>query len=950
MPIAFDTPPLLVLALPVIWLWAVVGRTRSRMTSALRLVIALVLVAAIAGPRVRMSAPGTDVILVLDRSQSMPQASEARLDEIVRLVDDARGERDRVGVISFGTKAVVEKTPSRINFSGFAKRVDPSGSDLAAALEEADAVASGARQARMLVVSDGEYTGRDPVRTATVLAARGRQVSYRRLSRVVGADAAAVSLDLPETARKGERYQLIARVHANRAMPATWQLARDGSIIAKGERELTLGENIVFLRDIARESGLRSYEFTVTADGDTVPENNSALGAVRVEGPVRVLVVNERGDSTGLTQILRAGGLDVDNVPSRASGLSPAKLDRYRVLCIENVPAGDFGPGPLSSIRRWVEMTGAGLLITGGRASFGSGGYFRSPLDEALPVSMELREELRRFSVALVSVLDRSGSMAAPAADGKRTKMDLAALGASAAIELLSDNDQVGVIAVDSMAHPVVRLTSAAHKGVIIPKVRSIKSMGGGIFVYTGLMAGSRMLAGSSIPSKHLILFSDAADSEEPGQYKELIEKMRAAGMTISVIGLGSEMDCDANLLKDIAKRGGGEIYFTNRADDLPRLFSQEVMRVSRSSFIEEETAARTLSGMVELGVPDLRFPSIGGYNACFLRKGASCAAMAVPPKESTDDTPPSPLLAFWRRGLGRTAALAIEADGKTSGNFAAWEHRTRMLATLTRWLAGEEQTSLGRPRVSADVGEATVRFEIEPGKELAVAAAAPELVIMSPEGEAPEQRVELKWETEHVLVGKYPLSKPGIHFATIDFGGLGSLRAPPVAQSYAPEFLPRTGEAATLQGEDVLKRIAEATGGSECVDLASLFAGGDGTTSGIEERHLGWLLAAVAAVLLILEIAGRRLALWSRVASVASAASGAVVSVVRRLKPRRVRRDAPATPKPVAETDIPVAQADESADVAPMNQPAAATDAEEPKQDAVADAMAEIMRRRRKR
>jgi len=949
MPIAFDTPPLLVLALPVVWLWAVAGRTAGRTTSALRLVIALVLVVAIAGPRLRTSVPGTDVVLVLDRSQSMPQASEARLDEIVRLVEDARGSRDRVGVISFGARAVVEKTPSSYAFSGFAKRVDSSGSDLAAALEEADAVTSGARAARVLVVSDGEYTGRDPVQAASVLAARRREVHYRRLARGGGPDAAAVSLDLPETARKGERYQLVARVHANRAMPATWHLARGGTIIAKGERELSLGENVVFLRDVARVSGLLSYEFVVKAEGDTLSENDRALGAVRVEGPLRVLVVSERGDSSGLTAVLRAGGLDVDNVPSRASGLSAARLDRYRVLCLENVPAGDFGPGALTTMRRWVESTGAGLLVTGGKASFGSGGYFKSPLDEALPVSMELREELRRFSVALVSVLDRSGSMGAPAEDGTRTKMDLAALGASSAIELLSDNDQVGVIAVDSMAHVIIRLTSAAQKRSIIPRVRSIKSMGGGIFVYTGLMAGSRMLADSNIPSKHLILFSDAADSEEPGQYKELIEKMRAAGMTISVIGLGSESDCDAEFLKDVASRGGGEIYFTNRADDLPRLFSQEVMRVSRSSFIEETTSAKTLSGMIELGVPDLRFPTVGGYNACFLRKGASCAAMAVPPEAATDDTPPSPLLSFWRRGLGRTAALAIEADGTTSGTFATWRDRTRLLSTLVRWLGGQEQTTLGRPRVSADVGEATVRFEIEPGKELAVASAAPELVVMTPDGEAPEQRVELKWESESVLAGTYPLTTPGIHFATIDFGGLGSLRAPPVAQSYAPEFLPRTGETATVRGEEVLRRIAEATGGSECGDLASLFAGEDAGATGTEEHHVGWLLAAIAAGLLVLEVAGRRLALWSRMASTASAATGAVAAAARRLKPRRRPKKAPHVPV-AATDDIPVANLDESAEAAPAGDAAATPEAEDAKQDAVADAMAEVMRRRRRR
>ena len=51
-------------------------------------------------------------------------------------------------------------------------------------------------------------------------------------------------------------------------------------------------------------------------------------------------------------------------------------------------------------------------------------------------------------------VLDRSGSMAAPAGAGI-TKMDLANLGASAAIELLTPNDAVAVIPVDSAPHVI---------------------------------------------------------------------------------------------------------------------------------------------------------------------------------------------------------------------------------------------------------------------------------------------------------------------------------------------------------------------------------------------------------------------------------------------------------------------------------------------------------------
>src|SRR5690606_7454948 len=129
-------------------------------------------------------------------------------------------------------------------------------------------------------------------------------------------------------------------------------------------------------------------------------------------------------------------------------------LDPYRAVIVENVPAGDFGRLKMEQLAQFVEDLGGGLLLTGGEKSFGSGGYFNSPLEDVLPVSMELREEHRKTRVAIAIALDRSGSMAVPVAGGK-TKMDLANLGTAECVNLLSAGDSVAVIAVDSTPHIV---------------------------------------------------------------------------------------------------------------------------------------------------------------------------------------------------------------------------------------------------------------------------------------------------------------------------------------------------------------------------------------------------------------------------------------------------------------------------------------------------------------
>ena len=85
-----------------------------------------------------------------------------------------------------------------------------------------------------------------------------------------------------------------------------------------------------------------------------------------------------------------------------------------------------------------------------------------------------------------------------------------------------------------------------------------------------------------------MILFSDAADSEEPGSYSELISEMVSQNTTVSVIGLGTDTDVDAQLLQDIAHRGGGRIFFNEDASALPGLFAQETVAVARSTFVDE--------------------------------------------------------------------------------------------------------------------------------------------------------------------------------------------------------------------------------------------------------------------------------------------------------------------------------------------------------------------------
>src|SRR4029434_9317172 len=98
-----------------------------------------------------------------------------------------------------------------------------------------------------------------------------------------------------------------------------------------------------------------------------------------------------------------------------------------------------------------------------------------------------------------------------------------------------------------------------------------IDSGGGGIFIFEALSTSAEMLLKAKAGTRHIILFADAADSEEPGKYRELLAQCQEEGITVSVIGLVKPTDVDADLLRDIVKRGNGQIFFTESAEELPR-------------------------------------------------------------------------------------------------------------------------------------------------------------------------------------------------------------------------------------------------------------------------------------------------------------------------------------------------------------------------------------------
>jgi len=854
-------PELLLLAIPVGWAYLRWGR-QTGVTGAVRVVSLLLLVLAAAGPTLNMGGEGLDLVVVVDRSRSLPEGTETRIRELVATLEKTRGRGDRLALVTFGTTAQTEQTLSEAaTLDAFRKEILPDGSDLGTAIEQAlDLVKDGQRPARILVFSDGEANGIEPRSAARRARDLGVPLDFREFPRVREGDIAVESLQVPDVVAAREPFQYSVNIQADRAADATVTIYRDGKPVSKATRSLTIGRNRLLFRDILEQGGLTNYEARVEVTGDPLTENNRGTAVTKVEAGPRMLVLNSDGQEDNFVRALRSGLIAVDVATAEKFPLNRDNLDRYRAVVLENVPASSFGRLKMEQLAQYVEDLGGGLWVTGGKQSFGTGGYFNSPLDDLLPVSMEMREEHRKTRIAIAIALDRSGSMAMPVAGGKQ-KMDLANLGTAECVKLLSPGDSVAVIAVDSSPHVIQPLTDVDDVTSIVSKVTGIQSMGGGIFVYEALVAAGEQLANAEQSTKHIILFSDANDSEEPGDFRNLLAKFERAGITTSVIGLGKNTDVDAKLLEEIASLGKGNIMFTEDAEELPRLFTEDTMSVARSSFIEPDPTTQPggIPGQMTSQVRFIgeltsgAFPKAGGYNLTYLRPDATMGVVS-------QDEYAAPWSAYWYRGLGRVAALTLEVDGKFAGEFGGWADYADFCITHARWLIGGEAPGEVFVKLSRAGQDAVVTLELDEGRAKAAGATAPTLLLVPPaEGKSPTVAIPFQWRGLQTLEARYTLGRAGAYRSVVVSQGKKLANVPAITLPYSPEFMPRTG---LPGGRETLTELAELTAGKERTALEGIYA--DAPRSARRQSLIPMLLA-LSVGLLVVEIAGRRLSLWSQ-------------------------------------------------------------------------------------
>jgi uncharacterized membrane protein len=692
LPFGFTDPAWLWLIVPaftvVIAGWLAASRTLPagrRIGSLLvRLVLVACLVLSLAGMRLALPADRLSVVFLVDASASMLDATREDLVAWARASVRDMPEGDTAGVVVFGANALVDRLPSELDeLADPASRPVAGASDVAAAVRLAAAIFPAGTQQRMVLLSDGNDTVGEAEEAIAAAGARGIRLDVAMPADESAAEVLVDAVDAPNGARVGETIDLLVRLRSTITSSATLRLLADGATIATRDLELEPGVTTIPFAVTADDPGFHVFRAVIEPEVDRFAENNAADAYVLVTGEPQVLVAtDDAARAADLVASLGDGSLEVTIVASTGVPSSLTSLAGYDAIVLDNVEADALGAATMASLQVYVRDLGKGLVMIGGRDSFGAGGYLDTPLEETLPVYMTVRDRDRSPEVAMVAVVDQSGSMADchctgdsrdtanPSGTRGFAKVDIAKEAILRAAEALAPTDQLGVVTFNENAHWAVR-TAPIDFGALDAGLDF--GADGNTNIYAGLKAAYDDLVANPASLRHIILITDGWSSS--GAYDELLADMRGAGITLSTIGTGGG---SAQVLRRLAEQAGGRYYDAGDATTIPDIFLRETIRTAGEQVVEE-TFQPIPSAPSEIldGLDPGRLPQLLGYNATTAKGSATVALLT-----GRED----PLLAQWQYGLGRAVAWTSDARQQWATPWIGTPEFGTLTAQLVAW------------------------------------------------------------------------------------------------------------------------------------------------------------------------------------------------------------------------------------------------------------------------
>ena len=695
------------LAIPVVLLGHFslngLGRTRKWVAICARLLLILGIVLLLGGIRWQRQHTAVEVMVLRDLSDStsyvknipaptVRESVNTYLQEL--MADKGRKPEDRIGVIGFANRAIIETLPStRLDLGARAVAEGGNGTDVASAIQLALATQSNDAMHRLLLVWDGNQTVGNI--QAAIEAAASQHVPIDVMPLHYRVDSA-VMMDrfvAPTWRRENEPMTLDVVLRSNSEKPVTGTLVvlHHGQPIdldaetpgVQGSRKVTLrpaeggqpGITPVRVKVPALSGGIHAFRAAFEPDVDpAVPAAQKptlVTGAMDaftiVEGRGSLLFIDNTADhgSDRFIGTLRNEGIDVDRGTIDDLPRDLFALQNYDAIIMANVPSGAGGVDEQQdkAIAAYVHDMGGGLVMIGGPDTFGAGGWQGTSVEKVLPVNMDVPARKEVGKGALVMIVH-----ACEFENGNYWGEQCAIK----AVDALSQQDEVGVVSFDwskggsQWDFPLQTKGDGnkAKAAIKQMKVGDMPSFEDSMKVALYGSGGQKGLKDSDARHKHVVIISDG-DPQSPSD--ELMAAYKAAKVSVSTVAVYPH-DLSANglppTMRKIAETLKGRAYgpVNGNFNQLPQIFIKEATIVRRTLIHENSNGIPTnllpsVSDVTQgLATP---LPQIYGL-VLTSRKPDPMVDMPITAGKAGD-----PLFAQWQSGLGKSAVFTSDVTAK---------------------------------------------------------------------------------------------------------------------------------------------------------------------------------------------------------------------------------------------------------------------------------------------
>lgn len=806
---------------------------KNRAIHIIRLLLLLLLLLAASSPNVSLKPKKTTTIFIADVSDSVKDKT-GEMESFIKAAMENASERDISGVISFGNDAAIIQMPEDGPvFTNLKSRTKSDGTNIEKALIMARSIMPPDYSKRLVLLTDGKETGGSALETARLLARLGYTLD---VVPYVSDEKPEVQLDeftAPKQVNAKERFDVIVKVKSNVNTRANIRLFGNRTLTAEKQVDLYKGDNLFTFNDLVDQSGMVTYTAEVTADSDTVFQNNQLSAFTIISDRPHVLLVEKDNGGENIARYIgdfaQVSRMQPEELPSSLQGMMS-----YDAFILSDISAEWLDNNFLNLLEQAVQNHGKGLLTIGGENSYAPGGYRNTPLETILPVNVDIRSKEENPDLGLVLVIDKSGSMSS--GQYGITKLELAKEAAIRAAEVLEEKDQLGVIAFDDAIQWVIETGPLTNRKKAVDLIGSIRP-GGGTQILHPLEEAWLNLRTKDTKLKHIILLTDG-QAEKYG-YERVIEGINEDGITLSTVAVGE--GADTLLLKALAYGGQGRYYQTDEFTDIPSIFAKEAFLAgqkylqNRSFYPELVSSTEILKGIDAV-------PQLDGYVATT----AKATARTIFRSDTKD-----PVLAVWQYGLGRTAAWTSDIRGIWTSKWSAWQDAPVFWGNLSGWLIQKNLNVGYNVEASIQNGKGVISLSTELEKMLYEESVKG--ILVTPDGKKEEIRLDAV--RPGLFEGVIDKDEPGAYIVNFEVPGEDGVEniSTGITMPYSQEY-----RMPDESSQGFLQKLAQAGAGRVITDPAEVFKGEVQNTGG--KRDLTNLLILLSIILLLIDIALRKL------------------------------------------------------------------------------------------